>query len=466
MAENQWQRKQSNNARELALQMINEVLEEGKLSHIVMKRHLDGMNDTEENRKNKAFMTRLVLGTIEKKLTLDYVINCYSKIRTEKMKPVIRGILRMSVYQILFMESVPDSASCNEAVKLAKAHKFTSLAPFVNGVLRTIGREKENIRYPDENMDFYGALEVLYSVPKWMIELLERENGRENMRKMLSSLEDRQQKISFRINTSKASMAEVMKRIAQEASDLRVQEISLARDMISISGVGELNRLSALREGYMQVQDISSALVAQISGVKKGNFCMDLCAAPGGKTIHLADLMEGTGRVLARDITGEKTALIEENVKRCGFHNIITEVWDATIMDETSIGKADVVLVDAPCSGLGVIGHKADIRYRLKQEDIKELAEISKKILACAVKYLKPGGILIFSTCTMTKTENDDNRQWLLENFNLEPADITPYLSEELLAIGDNRETAKDGYLKLMLSDQYDGFYISKMYMK
>ena len=460
------------NSRELALDIVNEVLEENKLSHLVIRQTLDMFGYSEKDNVEKSFITRLSQGTIERKITLDYIINRYSKTKTEKMKPFIRGLLRISVYQIMFMDSIPDSAACNEAVKLAKKRGFFNLAPFVNGVLRNVSRGKTDIRYPNEEQEPLKALSVRYSIPEWLVKLLMEEQGQDVTRDILGNLfEDREEdrtesrgSLSVRVNRSKTSMEDVIQCLTGE--QVEVSETALASDMLNIRNYGAVHQLKAFRQGMIQVQDISSALVGQISGVKRGDIVMDMCAAPGGKTIHFADLLDGSGQVISGDVSKNKVELIRENINRCGYQNVKLHVWDSTVPEEKYFNSADIVLADVPCSGLGVLKHKSDIKYRLCKEDITELANISQKILKCAVKYLKYDGTLIFSTCTMTKTENEDIRNWLLAQFDLEPVSIIPYLSEDILNIGNNRETAEQGYLKLFISKDYDGFFMAKFIKK
>lgn len=456
------------NSREIALYIVNEVLEEKRLSHLVLRETLDNFPPDSAGGLEKSFITRISQGTIERKITLDYIINLYSKTKTEKMKPFVRGLLRISVYQIVYMDGVPDSAACNEAVKLAKKRGFTNLAPFVNGVLRNISRGKDTIIYPDETQKPLKAMSVRYSVPEWIIRLLLQENGEDVTKHILESLfrndkgDEMQdgESLSVRINMSRTTEEEAIRCLRED--NVTVSKTNLASHMLNIRNYGAINQLKAFRQGMIQVQDISSALVGQISGVKKGDTIIDMCAAPGGKTVHLADLLNGSGTVLSGDISESKVKLIQENISRCGFNNVKMCVQDATKIKETYINSADIVLADVPCSGLGVLKHKSDIKYRLCENDIRELANISQKILKCAVQYLKNNGILIFSTCTMTKTENDDIRSWLLEHFDLEPVNITSYLSDAILDIGNNKETAKEGYLKLFISKEYDGFYMAK----
>lgn len=459
-------------SRETALDIVNAVLEENRLSHLVIRETLDKLGSSDTDNVEKSFITRISQGTIERKLTIDYIINQYSKTKTEKMKPFIRSLLRISVYQIVFMDGVPDSAACNEAVKLAKKRGFTNLAPFVNGVLRNIARGKDRITYPDEKQEPLKAMSVQYSVPEWIIRLLIEENGEDTARRILANLledstEDRMYEkgsLAVRVNTSRASVEEVIQILEEEHTE--VSKTPLADNMLIIRNYGAVHQLKAFRQGMIQVQDISSALVGQISGVQQGDIIMDMCAAPGGKTMHFADLLQGSGKVISGDISESKVKLIRENVSRCGFENVELCVRDAAQPEKKYVNSADIVLADVPCSGLGVINHKSDIKYRLNEKDIKELANISQKILKCAVQYLKCGGILVFSTCTITKTENEDIRNWLLENFDLEPVDITSFLSDAILDIGDNRETAGNGYLKLYISKEYDGFFMAKFIKK
>lgn len=450
----------SKNAREIALDIVIDVLEEEKYSHLVIRETLNQLEDSQDDKVEKNFITRLAQGTIERKITLDYVINQFSKVKVQKMKPFIRNLLRISVYQILFMDSVPDSATCNEAVKLAKKRGFINLAPFVNGVLRGIARGKDGVTYPDESKEPVEALSVIYSVPEWLVSLFLSEKGEKATKEILENMLEEPAILSVRVNTSIASVEETITCLKEEG--VMVSESGLAENMLMLERYGNIADLKAFQKGMIQVQDISSALVGQISGAKKGDCIIDMCAAPGGKTIHVADRLEGTGTVIANDISEHKTALILENVKRCGFRNVRISVQDATVLNEDYKNQADIVLADVPCSGLGVLKHKSEIKYRLQQEDIRNLAEISQKILNCAVQYLKCGGTLIFSTCTMTNAENEAIREWLLQTYDLEPVSITKDLSDNILDIGNNRNMAEQGYLSLNIRKEYDGFFMAK----
>ena len=384
------------NSREVVLDILMEILEKGNLSHLILKQALEKYQYLEK--QDRAFITRITEGTLEYLIQIDAVINRYSKVKVGKMKPVIRTIMRMSVYQLLYMERVPDSAVCNEAVKLAKKRKFQGLTGFVNGVLRNISREKETIEFtsPAER----------YSIPQWMFSLWEKNYGKETAEKISASfLEDRP--LTVRCNTSRASMGKIMESL--EAQGICVEISTISPTVLQISGYDYLDTVEAFAEGYITVQDTSSTLVGLVAAPNPGNLVLDVCSAPGGKSMHVADLMAGTGMVESRDLTEYKISLVEENIARCGFSNMRTCVWDATVLDPNMEGKADIVLADLPCSGLGIIGKKPDIKMRLQEEELHELAALQRKILSVVSRYVKPGGVLVYSTCTINPEENEGN---------------------------------------------------------
>ena len=229
-----------------------------------------------------------------------------------------------------------------------------------------------------------------------------------------------------------------------------------------ISGYDYIESLSAFREGYIQVQDISSMLVGKIADPAQDNYVIDVCAAPGGKSLHIADLLKDTGCVEARDLTMQKVMLIKENIERCHANNVVAVVKDALELDETAIDKADIVICDLPCSGLGIIGRKADIKYKVDEEKIEQLANLQREILKVVQNYVKPGGCLIFSTCTVNQTENDENVRWFEENYGFELESIEEYLPEKF-----RNRTGDRGYIQIFpKAGENDGFFISKFRRK
>ena len=436
-------------SREIVLDVLMEILERLEYSHLVLRQALNKYQYLDK--AERSFITRTVEGTVEYLIQIDYVIDFFSSTKVKKMKPVIRTILRMSVYQILYMDRVPDSAVCNEAVKLAAKRKFTGLKGFVNGVLRNISRNKETLEWPDDS--------VRYSVPAWIVSMWTRDYGKETAKIILSSmLEDR--KTSVRLNTSRAGKEEILNSLKRQ--DVQTSESSISEDILILEKYDYLESLEVFQNGYIQVQDVSSALVGEAADPGKGDFCIDVCGAPGGKSIHLADKLNGTGMVEVRDLTEYKVSMIQENIDRCGFDNIRARVWDALVYDPDSFEKADIVLADLPCSGLGIMGRKPDIKYRVKPENLDELASLQREILSVVQAYVKPGGKLVFSTCTIDKKENEENMAWFLETFPFQAVDLEGTFKGRLQI-----DTMNQGYMQLLPGiHPCDGFFIGVLQKK
>ena len=413
------------NLRNLALDVIVSVMDKGAYSdkaiHAALEKH-PGLE-----KRDRAFFTRLCQGTIEYAVSSDYIINLFSKTKVKKMKPVIREILRMGVYQIMHMDSVPDSAVCNEAVKLANKRKFTNLKGFVNGVLRNISREKDKIKFPDKKDGFCAYASVRYSMPEWIVNYLCEEYGEDETERIFEGFLKADRGVSVRCNVSKAEPQEVYDMLKKQG--ISVKKSELFDYAFSIDDFDRLQDVEALKKGYIQVQDFSSILAGHIPEIKGGENIIDICAAPGGKTLHIADRLNdrklnGGGKIISCDLTDAKTALIKENVERNGFENVSVVKNDALVFKKEWEDTADIVIADLPCSGLGVIGKKCDIKYKTSIEDINALSEIQREILKNVSRYLKKGGQLLYSTCTIAMEENEDNVRWMLENLPFKKADI------------------------------------------
>lgn len=376
--------------------MLLAIDRDGQYSHLVLRDVLDKYQYL--SKQERAFLTRLTEGTVERMLTLDYVIDQFSKTKVKKMKPLIRELMRLSVYQIMYMDGVPDAAVCNEAVKLARKRGFSGLSGFVNGVLRSVARGWKDVTFQNES--------VRYSVPEWIIDGWNADYGRDVTEKMLEAFMQ-PAKITVRTNTQKCTPEELKDRLSQEGVTVEaIEGISYA---FALSGFDYLAGLGSFQDGWFYVQDISSMTVAHAADPKKGDYIIDVCAAPGGKSSHLAELLDGSGMVEARDLTEYKVGLIEENILRYDLHNMKAVQQDATLFDEASVEKADILICDLPCSGLGVIGRKSDIRYKMTAERAHDLAVLQQEMLDTVWKYVKRGGKLIYSTCTIHKEENEDN---------------------------------------------------------
>ena len=397
------------NLRALSLDVLMEVLEKGGFSNQVLGNVLSKYQYLEKN--ERAFVTRLSLGTIEEALLLDEVLNSYSKTKVKKMKPVIRNILRMSVYQIYFMDSVPESAVVNEAVKLSKKRGMAGLSGFVNGILRSILREEKPIS------EFQKNRALTYSCPQWILDLWDRDFGKEKTKEILEGFGGKGE-ISIRTNVAKITPDQLKERLEEEGVTVGQTPLSYA---FFISGFDYLEKLKSFQEGLFYVQDLSSMEVTNRAKLQGGEKVLDVCAAPGGKSLHMAGELEAMGKggsVEARDLSKEKVDRILENIQRSGLSNVDAKAFDATVLDEDAKEAYDVVICDLPCSGLGVLGKKPEIKYRVLPEDISSLAKLQRSILKNAATYVRPGGKLLYSTCTINKEENEDNARWFLDTFD------------------------------------------------
>lgn len=394
--------------------------------------------------KEKAFIKRLAEGTVERQIELDYYLNAYSKVPVRKMKPFIRCLLRMSVYQLLFMDAVPDSAVCNEACKLAVAHKFQNLRGFVNGILRNIARNRKKLPFPDKEKEPGLYLSVKYSIPEWIVSLWMEEYGRGVTEKILEGLLEIHP-VSIRFTKHALDAGKVDDLLtAFENQGILWQRSPYDASVFLLEKCAGVANLPGFEEGLFTVQDVSSALSVKAAGIKESDFVMDVCAAPGGKSMLAA---ENAREVLSRDVSEEKASRIEENVSRLGLSNVRIEVHDATDFSEAYEGKADVVLLDVPCSGLGVMGKKRDIKYHVTKEVMKSLETLQRQIVSTCAGYVKPGGTLLYSTCTIHAAENEAMVAYIVRELGFRPVSIRENLPERLrLDIADvNEMRAKEG---------------------
>ena len=444
------------NARSVALDCLMLTVEEGQFSHAV----LNGARAkyawmTPEDR---SFFTRLVHGTLEYLIQADRILNARSSVKVRKMKPAVRNILRMSVYQLLYLDRIPARAVISEAVNLTAARGLHGLKGFVNAVLRRVSSEREEIlKEIAESRD----LSFRYSCPEWIAALLEKQYGRARAEQALEAflqpqpLWFRRNRTMERRNENEAAQA------AASAGNGGENGCPWCPDVTGLRDGGKLREPELLNSGAGWIQDLSSAIALRAAAPAPGMTVIDLCAAPGGKSMAAADLMEDSGIVRAFDLTEGKVELIRENAVRNGFSCIRAEQNDARIFREDLEGTADLVIADLPCSGLGVMGRKPDIRLNASPEGIASLAELQKEILRNAVRFVRPGGRLLFSTCTMTFAENDENRAWLLQNYpELSPVDLTGTLPE--LSEVPGAETLKEGWFQILPGVlPCDGFFFS-----
>jgi len=397
--------------REIVLGILLELEQEGAHSHIVLRAALEKYQYLDK--RERAFITRVVEGTLERMIEIDYILDQFSKVKANKMKPVIRWLMRSAVYQLKYMDHVPNSAVCNEAVKLAVKKGFSGLKAFVNGVLRNITRNLENITYP-EHKDTVKYFSVKYSMPTWIVKKWLEMYNQEQVESILTDFLKVKPTV-IRCNLNRTTKNKLKNRLKDEG--IEVSDHPYLDYALRISGYNYLQELESFRSGDFYIQDVSSMLVTEIANPIQGDYVIDVCAAPGGKALHVAEKLNGSGLVEARDLTDYKVSLIVDNIKRAGFRNIKAVRQDATILDLDSVEKADVVIADLPCSGLGVLGKKTDLKYNITEEMQRSLVLLQRQILSVVQQYVKKGKTLIYSTCTLNEEENMGNVRWFLEEF-------------------------------------------------
>ncbi len=403
-------------------------------------------------KSSRAFYARLTEGTIERKILLDHIIDCYSSTPVRRMKPVIRNILRMSVYQIREMNSVPDRAAVSEALRLAQKKGFKNLKGFINGVLRNV------IRYPNKADislidDDIKRLSVKYSMPEFLVNEFTGRFGIAETESIFSAFEEKN-KTTIRIRGNEEKRKEALRLL--ENDGVTVEKAPFFEYAYYISDYDNIVLLDAFKNGSIVVQDISSMLAVEAAGIHgKKMKILDMCAAPGGKSMLASDLTSFESDILSCDISAAKTRLIDENKERCHITNIRTLENNAEEHNEEFDEYFDLVIADVPCSGYGVIGHKPDIKYNSSETKQHGLSIIQKSIIDNAVKYVKPGGLLIYSTCTISLEENEENAAYILKKRDFEAVDISEDLPPECKC-----ETAKNGYIQLIPGKHpCDGFF-------
>lgn len=428
----------SRNEREAVLAILARIREEGTYSHIAVREMLDQCEREGMDRRQRAFVKRLTEGIIERRIEIDNVIRTYTK-KGVRIRPVIRDILRMGIFQILYMDAVPDSAACNEAVKLTRLSGKNELSGFVNGVLRTIVREKEKgvFAAPSEaagDQSDPAALSRRYSMPEWIIRLWNEQLSEEETRKLLKSLlEIRPVSIRFDERCSEEDRDKILAGMREKG--VQIEKGRYLSRCCYLTGTDSVAQLPGYREGLWTVQDESSMLVAEAAGLKGGETVYDVCAAPGGKSMHCASKLlalageaEEPGTVHAFDLSKGKTTQIIKNVRRMHLSNVVVSQRDALVPVPEEAGAADILLCDLPCSGLGVIGRKRDIKYHVSPGQLEELAQLQKRILRSAAGYLKKGGVLIYSTCTINRGENEEIAAFIEKELGFTADALAPHL--------------------------------------
>ncbi len=436
------------NARRLAFKTLYDIERNKNYSNISINKNFKDIYISDQE---KGLATELIYGVIENKYYLNYIIDKLSKIKSKKMSTYVKISLWLGIYQILFLDSIKDHAAVNESVALIKKYDKKS-SGFVNAILRNVIRNKENIMEIDKK-DIVEYLSIKYSYNQWLIRKWIEEFGQEFTEDLLEANSEKPN-LYIRSNTLKINRDELINKLREQG--IECNKVNGIDEAIMVKNLKNIENNKLFKEGYFTVQDISSMLVGKVANPKEEKLVLDVCSAPGGKTTHLGTIMKNTGQVISRDIFDHKLKLINNTVKRLGLKNIKVENFDALNIDENSIDKFDYVICDVPCSGMGIIKRKPEIKFK-KEEEIKDLPIIQKKILNNASKYVKLGGNLIYSTCTIHDEENINVVKEFLninDNFELVPID-------EVNVDLDNQDK---GYIKIYPNIHgMDGFFIAKL---
>lgn len=438
------------NSRQIALEILLDIEKNKGYSNISIKNFLKKYREEE----NANFIRELVYGVLENKDYLDYIIRKKSSVRLKKIHPTVLMILRMGVYQLCFLDRVPESAAVNESVKLTQANKLVKSKGFVNGILRSVAREKDKL------MEVQGVkdneyLSIRYSHPQWLVDKWIGEYGYD-FTKELCRINNTRPELNIRVNSRKIGREEL--RLRLEDLGFKVRNTVYSSYGLVIENPSRIVESEEFKDGLFTIQDESSMLVAEIMDPDKPSLVLDLCSAPGGKATHIGELMDDSGRIIARDIYSHKLDLIKKNYKRLGLTNIESQLHDGLKLDKDMIGQVDYCLLDAPCSALGTIRRSPEVKWTRSPEDIKDILGLQIQLLDIASKYVKLGGVLIYSTCTINTDENID----MIETFLEKNQDF------RLMAIDKANlkefETSRKGYLEIYPNlHNMDGFFIAKL---
>ncbi|MCR5676268.1 MAG: 16S rRNA (cytosine(967)-C(5))-methyltransferase RsmB [Lachnospiraceae bacterium] len=448
------------NPREVALQLLEERELHGSDISMLLKDALAKAGASLSVR-DRAFVKELAVGTVERQITLDAVIDRIASVRTRRMKPVVRCAIRMGAYQILWLDGVPASAAVDESVKLVKERMPLKIAGFVNAVLRRITRERESILARLDNPE--TPVGERFSVPQYLCRLFKKERGREQTARICAAFLQKRPvclRPDPRLFADEARYAEWERALTEAVGSVRHHPAMPA--LLLVGEPGDVRMLPGFADGLFTVQDAASALTVAAAGLKPADRVLDICAAPGGKAMYAAALLRDASQLTARDVSEEKCALLKENAERMRLSGMRIEVRDATVFDPASEEQFDTVFCDLPCSGFGVIGRKPEIKYRACSTQTDALVALQRSILENAARYVRPGGVLIYSTCTISRAENEDNVRWFT---GAHPFATEPWLDAGIA--GAVRSQVRDGCLQLLPGvNETDGFFIARMRKK
>ena len=447
--------------REVALQTLYKIDKEKAYSNIVLNEMIRQNRNNLQDR-DIGLISEIVYGTTTWRLTLDEVIKKYSKLKLKKISTWILNILRMGVYQIIFLDKIPKSAAVNESVELAKRYGHKSSSNFVNAILRKVDKKDyEELFNIEDNIE---RISKVYSIPVWILQKLSEQLNVQEIEE-IAKTSNLRPNISIRVNNLKTSKEKLIKTL--EKRNINVKE-GLLEDFLILENVRNIEEMPEFKQGEFTVQDETAGLIAIALEPEKNDIILDVCSSPGGKTTYLAEMMGNEGEIEAWDIHEHRTKLVEKTAKRLKITNIQVNVNDATIYNEKYEEKFDKILLDVPCLGIGVLKRKPDIKWQKEEKDVEEITKTQKEILQTCSQYLKKGGKLVYSTCSILKEENEDIIEEFLENnknFEIEKIDL-----QENNKIKDKEFFKKyqqnDKYFQIYQNKYTDGFFICKLSKK
>ncbi|MBP3800605.1 MAG: 16S rRNA (cytosine(967)-C(5))-methyltransferase RsmB [Clostridia bacterium] len=421
-------------SREIALKCLYKIDKEQAYSNITLDDELN-KNRKMLNDKDIGLISQIVYGVTTWKLTLDTIISKYSKIKLKKISPWIINILRMGIYQIIFLDKIPKHASVDESVNLSKKYGNKGSIGFVNAVLRKVSKEDYEELFEIQNEK--EKISKTQSMPIWIIEELLKNNNIEEVDRICKNL-NLKPELTIRINNLKTNKDELKEKLKDKEINFKD---GILDDFLILNNVKNIEKMEEFKNGLFTIQDESAGLTALVLNPKEGEIVLDACSAPGGKTTYIAELMKNNGNIDAWDIYEHRIKLIEQNCKRLGVNIVKTKIQDAS-KEIGDIKKYDKILLDVPCLGIGVIKRKPDIKWQRKKEDIEEISSIQYEILEKCSKYLKKNGEIVYSTCSILKEENEDIiEKFLKNNSNFKIMDMK----------------------KIVPNEEQDGFFICKL---
>lgn len=453
-------------ARETALKILYKIDEEKAYSNIVLNSEIKKQKEKLQ-RKDIGLISEIVYGVTTWRITLDEIIEKYSKIKLKKISKWILNILRMSIYQIIFLDKIPKSAAVNEGVNLAKKYGNRGSIGFTNAVLRKV--DKKDYTELFEEKDNIKRISITTSMPEWIILELKKEGVSIEKIEEICKNSNIRPSISVRINNLKINKQELKEKLQEKGIKT---EDGILNDFLILNNIKDIENMEEFTQGYFTVQDEVAGLTALVLNPQPGENVLDACSSPGGKTTYLAELMKNQGNIVATDIHEHRTKLVENAAKRLGINIIKTSVQDATIFNEKYKEKFDKILLDVPCLGIGVLKRKPDIKWQKEQKDVDEISKIQYKILENCSKYLKENGEIVYSTCSIFKKENEriiekfikNNLEFQIEKFDFEKNSQLKNEKNANLFFQNYIKNCK--YLEVYQNEKTDGFFICKMTKK